>query len=141
MRASSRAQALVARVLLGARLGFLIGVFLAILASVAWLIGGSALSDRIGVGFVRVVVLDILLASVIGGIVGLSRPLLQSRFAAFLAGCMLGLPVALLIGVSRGEGLPREPLDWFVPVVFAIAMGGSLGLIFRDIFSGGSTRK
>ena len=74
------------------------------------------------------------LVDLVGGIVAVLRPVFRTRVGAFCAGCVLALPVALLMGVIRGEGLPKVPLDWFVPVVFSLALGGSLGLGLREIF-------
>jgi len=119
----------------GVKFGLLMGVFLAALAVVGRLIGGSEVFGNLHVSVLQVIVFDIRVAAVLGGIVAVSGPVFRTRVGAFCAGCVLALPVALLMGVIRGEGLPKVPLDWFVPVVFALALGGGPGLAFREIFA------
>jgi len=118
----------------GVKLGFMIGVFLGVLAVVGWLIGGPDVFDSLRASLLQVVVLNVVIASMLGGVVGLLGRIVQTRLGAFVAGCVLALPVALLMGLARGEGLPMELVDWFVPVVFSVALGGSLGLMFRELF-------
>jgi hypothetical protein len=77
-----------------------------------------------------------------GGVVlGLLRPLTRWRSGAAMVGVLAAMPVGVAVRVLRFGLAPWGPKDTIALVVFAVALGGSVGWIYWGMFRSDMDKK
>ena len=119
-----------ARVRRGATHGFWMGTALAAMSCVALLLGGRALLDRVSYGLLAAPVAYVAGGALTGAAAGAADPLIDRPWRAYVAGVILGVPLALAVRLILRGAQPWSGADTFVMSVLPLTLGGACGVSF-----------
>ena len=114
--------------------GLAFALVLTIVLVLLYAVRGSALFETYDTTFGGVVAVYFAGGLAGGAVVGLLRPLTRWRWGAAMVGVFAALPVGAAGRVLRYGLAPWGPKDTITLVIFAVALGGTVGWIYWGMF-------
>jgi hypothetical protein len=114
--------------------GLAFALILTIVLVVLYAVNGAELFESHDTTFAGVVAVYFGGGLVGGAVVGLLRPLTHWRWGAAVVGVLAAMPIGLAGRLLRYGFDPWGPKDTFTLVVFALALGGTVGWIYWGMF-------
>ena len=115
----------------GARVGAIFGLLYASLAVVIFLVGGQAPFEAGHSSFEKMIATYLVGGVGAGLIVGMLKPLTQSKVGAAIVGSLAAIPVGILLRFATGHPGPWQGTDTVVTLLFCAMLGAPLGVAYR----------